>query len=82
MAAAQPIASPSHNAWRTNGPISASWLAPKRFATMGVVASRIPAISRNTGIQIELPSATAARSCGLTRPAITASTKPMAVVDS
>ncbi|MNP37260.1 hypothetical protein D3C76_1307000 [compost metagenome] len=49
---------------------------------MGVVASRVPVISRYTGIQIELPRATAARSRALTRPAITASTKPMAVVAS
>src|SRR5450830_40919 len=42
----------------------------------------MPVINRNTGTQIELPSATAARSRGLTRPAITASTKPMAVCAS
>ncbi|MNL40908.1 hypothetical protein D3C87_1632870 [compost metagenome] len=56
--------------------------APNRWATFGVVASRVPVINRNTGTQIELPSATAARSRGPTRPAITASTKPMAVVAS
>ena len=55
-------------------------LAPKRCATFGVVASKMPDISKNTGTQIELPSATAARSRGPTRPAITASTKPIAVV--
>ncbi|MCY1373832.1 hypothetical protein D9M69_611290 [compost metagenome] len=42
----------------------------------------MPVISRNTGIQMELPRATAARSRGLTRPAITASTKPMAELES
>ena len=51
-------------------------------SALAVVASRVPVISRNIGIQMELPSATAARSCGLARPAITASTKPMAVVAS
>ncbi|MNP30966.1 hypothetical protein D3C76_1240670 [compost metagenome] len=42
----------------------------------------MPVISKNTGTQIELPSATAARSRGPTRPAMTASTKPIAVVAS
>ena len=79
-AAHKPVIRASHKAWRTIGPISPWVLAPKRWATLGVVASKIPDISKNTGTQIELPSATAARSRGPTRPAITASTKPMAVV--
>ncbi len=77
-----PISSASHSAWRTSGPVPGWSPAPWRWATLAVVASRVPVISRNIGIQMELPSATAARSCGLARPAITASTKPMAVVAS
>ncbi|MCY1342792.1 hypothetical protein D9M68_407770 [compost metagenome] len=81
-APARPTARASHRAWRTSGPISSCRLPPKRSATLAVVASRVPVISRNTGIQMELPRATAARSRGLTRPAITASTNPMAVLES
>jgi len=77
-----PMPAPIHRAWRTSGPISAWCPAPKRWATLGVVARVMPLTSRYTGTQIELPSATAARSCGLTRPAITVSTKPMAVLAS
>ena len=80
--AVHPTTNASHNAWRTSGPISAWLPAPKRWATLGVVASKVPVINRYTGIQMELPRATAARSRELTRPAITASTKPMAVVAS
>ena len=74
-----PMASASHRAWRTSGPFSASLPAPKRCATLAVVASRVPFISRNTGTHSELPSATPARSRALTRPAITVSTKPIEV---
>ncbi|VVN18147.1 hypothetical protein PS645_05383 [Pseudomonas fluorescens] len=80
--ASTPTTSASHRAWRTIGPISLWVPAPKRWATFGVVASSVPVINRNTGTQIELPRATAARSRGPTRPAITASTKPIAVVAS
>ena len=81
-AASGPTSSASHSAWRTSGPVPGWSPAPKRWATLAVVASRVPVISRNTGIQMELPRATAARSRGPTRPAMTASTKPMAVVAS
>ncbi|MNP10125.1 hypothetical protein D3C76_1022630 [compost metagenome] len=80
--AINPTANANHSAWRTSGPISSNVPAPKRWATFGVVASNVPVINRNTGTQIELPRATAARSRGPTRPAITASTNPMAVVAS
>src|SRR5690554_4630999 len=81
-ASRQPTQKPSQIDWRSSGPIALTWPAPKCLATLAVVASKMPLISRKNGNQNELPMATAARSPGLTRPAIMVSTKPMQVLAS
>ncbi|MNP81129.1 hypothetical protein D3C76_1794060 [compost metagenome] len=71
--------SASQKPWCTAGRTSSRLRAPLSWETMGVSAMMMPCVSRMIGSQKLEATDTAARSTALTCPAITVSTKLMAI---